>query len=340
MKKIISFISALIISLTSCGVETPKETAVVSGEFQVHYIDVGQADCSLLICGDDAMLIDGGNADDSSLVVTYLRKLGIEKLDYMVCTHAHEDHVGGLSGPLNTVTVENVYAPETEADSKVYNNFKKSALKNAGEIKNPKYGEIIELGDAKITFLAPVREDYEDLNNTSIILKAEFGETSFLFTGDAERDAEYDLMETGADIRVDVLKVGHHGSGSSTSYRFLNEVMPRYAVIQVGKDNSYGHPHDEVLSRLRDAEVEVFRTDENGDIIATSDGKNITFETKKSVSVATDTEKEYDYIGNKNSKTFHKSTCNALPTEKNRVYFSKREDAVNGGFKPCGNCKP
>lgn len=351
-KKFLSVILAFLISfsIASCSVVLPEEPQMtesaeeVSGDFAVHYIDVGQADSSLIICGDATMLIDGGNAEDSSLVVTYLNKLGITHLDYMVCTHAHEDHVGGLSGPLNTVTVGTVYAPYTESDIKAYTSFKKAALKQVSEIKVPDVGETIELGESKIVFLGPVTENYEDLNDTSIVLKAKFGETAFLFTGDATREAEADIINSGADLSADVFKVGHHGSESSNSYAFLREIMPEYAVISVGAGNSYGHPHDEVLSRLEDADVTVYRTDLQGDIIATSDGKNITFKTvkhKNSVQQTVQTTVSEDgYIGNKNSKKFHLPVCNALPAEKNRVYFENREEAIQASYEPCGGCKP
>lgn len=324
----------------------------VQGNLEVHFIDVGQADCSLLISDDDTMLIDGGNVSDGSLIITYLTRLGIDELDYVVCTHAHEDHVGGLSAPLHKFEVDTVYAPKTSSDTKAYKNFREKAL-NADEYKNPRVGETIELGDCKITFLAPVTEDYEDLNNTSIVLKAQFGATSFLFTGDAERDSEIDMIENGADLKADVLKVGHHGSETSSSYRFLNEVMPKYAVISVGKDNSYGHPNEAVLSRFSDLGATVYRTDEMGDIIATSDGKNITFKTgtkpQKNVqtkpvvpqqTVQKTENVESEYIGNKNSEIFHRTTCSSLPKESNRVYFSSRATAISENFRPCKNCNP
>jgi competence protein ComEC len=257
-----------------------NQAIVVDGNFEVHYIDVGQADAELVLCDGESMLIDGGNAADSNLIVSYLRDLNIDHLNYIVCTHAHEDHVGGLSGALNECTVDNVLCSTDNHDTKVFKNFKKYTEAQGKEIEIPETGDTFELGESYVEILGPQRE-YDELNNNSIVMKVTYGETSFLFTGDAEREAEQDIIDAGYDLSADVLKVGHHGSNSSTSYVFLREIMPKYAVISCGKDNSYGHPHEEPLSRLRDAGVTVYRTDESGHIVAVSDGKNISFQTEK-----------------------------------------------------------
>ena len=287
----------------------------------------------------EAMLIDGGNADDSRLLVSYLKKQGVNHLDYVICTHAHEDHVGGLSGPLSVFGVDEVYAPKTENDIKAYTNFKKTALKNVDEIKNPKIGEKIELGESVFTFLGPVSEDPDNLNNTSIIMRGVFGETSFLFTGDAERESELAVLDTGNVLQSTVLLAGHHGSSTSNSYVFLREVMPQFTVISVGKGNDYGHPHDEVLSRFKNLNAEIYRTDLQGTVIAHSDGKTVTFSTSKTEEENLQNTESL-YIGNKNSKKFHQSNCSSLPSEKNSVYFNTKEDAVKSGYSPCGGCKP
>ncbi len=249
-------------------------------DFQAHYIDVGQADSELIISNGHSMLIDGGNAPDSNLIVSYLRGCGIEHLDYVVCTHAHEDHVGGLSGALHECAADHVLCSVDEHDTKVFKNFKSYAKKQGREIEIPSAGDSFELGGSRVEILAPINE-YDDVNNNSIVLKVTYGDTSFLFTGDAEREEEQDILNAGYDISADVLKVGHHGSSTSTSYPFLREVMPKYAVISCEKGNSYGHPHKETLSKLNDADVKVYRTDLNGHIIALSDGENIEFKTKK-----------------------------------------------------------
>lgn len=243
-------------------------------ELRVLFIDVGQADSALLTCGDESLLIDGGNVDDSSTVYTVLKKNGVTHLDYVVCTHAHEDHAGGLSGALEACTAGTVYCPVTDYDSKAFRNFSDRVAEQNCELTVPKAGETFALGGAEVEFLA-CDPEAEDTNNTSIVLRVSYGATSFLFMADAETPVEQALLDAGTDLSATVLKVGHHGSSTSTSYRFLNEVMPRYAVISVGKDNSYGHPHEKILSRLEDADARILRTDELGDILFVSDGKTV-----------------------------------------------------------------
>ena len=318
--------------------------------FEVHYIDVDQGDCSLVLCDGHAMLIDGGESSESSKVYAYLKQHGVSHLDYMVATHAHSDHIGGLSGALNYATVDTAFCPVTDYDSKTFDSMVKYLDKQGIGITVPSAGDEFMLGSAHVQILGP-QKNYDDPNDTSIVMKVTYGETSFLFTGDAERTAEADILDAGYDLSSTVLKVGHHGSDTSTSYLFLREIMPEYAVIQVGKDNSYGHPTEDTLSRLRDADVKVYRNDLQGDIVCSSDGKIISFTTTKNESVQTnptvvvtpDVEEPDDageYIGNKNSKKFHLPTCKNLPAEKNRIYFDSRQAAVDAGQSPCGNCNP
>ena len=248
--------------------------------FEVHFLDVGQADAALILSDNETMLIDGGNPGDSSLIAAYLKKNNITHLDYVICSHAHNDHVGGLPGALSVADVSNVYAPKTENDIKAYRSFKAKTNAHGLAIKNPVPGESVIFGSSKVTFLGPVNENSSDLNNTSIVLKISYGETSFLFTGDAEREEEQSILAQNYDLSATVLKVGHHGGNTSTTYPFLREIMPEYAIISVGK-NGYGHPDENTLSRLRDAEVKVYRTDMHGDIIAISDGKTVVIKTKR-----------------------------------------------------------
>lgn len=252
-----------------------------NSNFEVHFIDVGQADSALIECDGETMMIDGGNVADSNVVAAYLKKEDVTELNYVVCSHAHEDHVGGLSGALSVTKADNIYAPKTKANTKAYKNFKKKAEEQNVEIKHPNVGDEIQLGSSTVEFLGPVDENGKDLNSTSIVLKITYGNTSFLFTGDAESDEEEEILNSGADLKSTVLKVGHHGSRTSTSYPFLREVMPQYAVISVEKGNSYGHPNEDTLSKLSDAGVEVYRTDESGDIVMTSDGNSISITTSK-----------------------------------------------------------
>ncbi len=336
----------------------PKPIPPVDSNFEVHYIDVGQADSALVLCDGKTMMIDGGNAEDSSLIYSYLKNRNITHLDYVIATHAHEDHIGGLSGALNFATVTNVYSPTKSYDSKTFENFFKNVAKEDAEIKIPTVGESFMLGSAEVKILGV--NSTEDTNNTSIVLKITYGETTFLFTGDAEREAEEVILNSGADLLSTVLKVGHHGSSTSTTYPFLREIMPKYAVISCGKNNEYGHPHEETLSRLRDADVTVYRTDEFGGIICKSDGKNVEFihEEKPTQNTVTpnpivkeetpqpsvpDAPADFEYVLNTNTKKFHYPSCSSADkiSEKNKGEFiGTRNELVSKGYSPCGICKP
>ena len=235
----LSLALSLVLALTGCGLSGGAgrpDPGPAEGTLEVHYIDVGQADSALLLCGGESMLIDGGNVADSDMVVAYLADQGVEELDYVVCTHAHEDHVGGLAGALSQYPAGEVLSPVTEYDSQAFGNFLKYTQEQGLSLTVPEPGDTWTVGTAAVTVLGPV-QDYDDTNNTSIVLRVDFGETSFLFTGDMERSAEEDLLESGAWLEADVLKVGHHGSDTSTSYPFLREVDPDYAVISVGENN-------------------------------------------------------------------------------------------------------
>jgi len=350
MKKLIPLLLALCLLLAGCTFEyvPPRDsteftaaTPNTSGDvLQIHYIDVGQADCALIEFGDFHMLIDGGNRDDGQLVVSYLDRMGIEELDAVICTHAHEAHVGGLPSVLAVFPTNVIYAPTRTYSSKIFDDFLYYADQQDREITIPEPGSRIDAGELTITFLGPVKS-YADPNDTSIVCRIDYGETSFLFTGDMEVTAENDMLDywDGMDWEVDVLKVGHHGSNTSTGYRFLYEVNPTYGVIPVGAGNDYGHPHKEPMSRLRQAGVTIFRTDEMGTILATSDGSEIAFTWENQSAVPENAEAaETIFIGNKNSKKFHAPHCDSLPAEKNRVEFASYQDAIDAGYTPCGGC--
>ena len=313
--------------------------------FQMHFIDVGQALSVLVECDGQFMLYDGGNVDDGSLVVSYLQSQGVEQLEYVFCSHAHEDHVGGLAAALAYFPANHVYAPVTEASTKCFQDFVKYTQQQGLQVEVPAVGTTWQLGGATITQLGPVAQ-YSDTNDTSLVLRIDYGATSFLLTGDMEADAERDLVNSGANLKVDVLQVGHHGSSTSTSYVFLNAVLPEMGIISCGVNNKYGHPHEETLSILRDAGVDVYRTDLLGTITIGSDGQNYTIGTEH---YATDAElnptapaasstAQQAYIGNVNSKKFHLPTCPNLPAEKNQILFSSYDEAVAAGYTPCSTC--
>ena len=276
MKKILYLLLLMLLMFTAgCGTVASAENLIV------YFLDVGQADAAILQCGDDVMMIDGGESSDSSLIYSYLTKtLGITHIDYMIATHPHADHIGGLSGALNACSVGVVYSPVTSYDSKQFSSLVKYTQKQGRDLTVPEVGDSFSFGDAQVQFISPSQK-YSNTNDSSIVVRIVHGINTFLFAGDAEWEAEHDMVDSGYDLSATVLKVGHHGSDTSSSYVFLREVMPKYAVISCGKGNSYGHPTEAVLSRLRDVGAQVFRTDMQGDVVFVSDGSALSFGTEK-----------------------------------------------------------
>jgi competence protein ComEC len=260
--------------------EVEKNTLPLSGKLEVHFINVGQADSILIKQGSKYMLIDAGNNGDGKLVKNYLLQEGIKNLEYVIGTHPHEDHIGGLDYIINDFKIGKIYLPKATSTTKTFQDVV-MAMKNKGmKATVPKPGETFNLGSAKLTILAPNGSEYKDLNNYSIVIRLEFGANSFLFTGDAEEVSEKEILAKGFKVKADLLKVGHHGSRSSTTPEFLTKVNPKYAVVSCEIGNDYGHPHKETMDKLKNKNIPVYRTDELGTIIATSDGKTIKFNTK------------------------------------------------------------
>ena len=353
--------AALVLSLAGCSglpsvpdgsadvVPNPSSAAAtvdtVDAPLEVHFIDVGQALSVLVECDGQFMLYDGGNVDDGSLVVSYLQKQGVEQLQYVFCSHAHEDHVGGLAAVMARFPAGHAYSPVTESSTKCFNDFVKYTQQQGLQLEVPSVGTVWPLGSATVTLLGPVT-GYSDTNNTSLVLRIDYGNTSFLLTGDMEKTAETDLVNSGANLKADVLQVGHHGSSTSTGYLFLNAVLPEMGVISCGTGNKYGHPHEETLSILRDAKVDVYRTDLQGTITIGSDGQNFTVGTEHFVpdsqlnptDPSASSTAQQAYIGNVNSKKFHLPTCANLPAEKNQILFSSYDEAIAAGYTPCASC--
>lgn len=257
-----------------------------AGTLTVTWLDVGQGDAAVIQCGGQSMLIDGGKPEKSSYIYAWMQQHGLSYLDVIVATHVDADHIGGLSGALNYASVGTAYCPVTTGTTETFQSFVKYLEQRGKQITVPTAGETFALGGAQVQILGPLHSA-EDSNDNSIVLKVSFGASSFLFTGDAERAEEQDLLNAGVNLQSTVLKVGHHGSDTSTSYPFLRSVAPQYAVISVGAGNSYGHPTEAVLSRLRDAGVTTFRTDMQGEITAVSDGQTINFSTAKNAAAET-----------------------------------------------------
>lgn len=329
---------------------------IALADLLVSFIDVGQGDATLIQCDGQNMLIDSGTNASTEALLSYLSEKAVSSFDLVVGTHPHEDHIGGLDNVIEQYDVENIWMPRVQADTKTFEDVLLAVRDKGLRITAPSPGQSFALGGSTITVLGPVGSGYEDTNNYSIVLRIDYGDYSFLFTGDAERESEQELLASGANLKADVLKVGHHGSSSSTTKAFLNAVDPDFAVISSGEGNSYGHPTSEVLDTLQTASVSVFRTDKCGTISISSNSNNLlidyasrhsndaeaTSDSGYSMTITyTATEEDIAlYIGNKNSHKFHDPSCGSLPLEKNRTYFKNREEAVDAGYDPCKKCKP
>lgn len=288
-KKLIYIIVAVVVAIASVfglsldDIETmlaglPVYTETQAG-FAVHFIDVGQGDCTLVLSNGESLLIDAGENGHETDVLNYLRSMGIEKLDYIVATHQHSDHIGGLPEVLEEFGTDNIIMPrltkEQTPTNSTYTAFLKAVQASKAKVISAKLGLTYALGDASFEILGPVTDDAEDINSMSAVTKITYGETSFIVTGDAEKDEELEIIDNGADLDCDVLRVGHHGSYTSSCKDFLDAVIPEICVISCGTDNDYGHPHDVVLKRLEKCTDEIYRTDICGDIVMTSDGTDI-----------------------------------------------------------------
>lgn len=247
-----------------------------SKELTIHYMDVGQGDATLITCGEDAMLIDAGDNSMGTTVQMYLSSQNITKLDYVIGTHPDADHIGGLDVVITKFDCETIFLTDEEKDTKTYEDVI-SAMKYKGYKKTlPVPEETYQLGDANFIIVAPLQEN-NDSNDNSIAILLTYGDTRFYFEGDAGEEEEAQILSSGADVKADVYKIGHHGSKTSTTDNMLETVSPEYAVISAGEDNRYGHPHAEVLNKLRINGIKTFRTDEQGTVVAKSDGENIVF---------------------------------------------------------------
>lgn len=343
------------------------DTSKPEGTLEVHYIDVGQGDATLIKCGSHAMLIDGGNNNKGTTVQLYLKKQGVESLDYVIGTHPDADHIGGLDVIVYKYNCEKVIMPDYEKDTKTYQELVDVIHDKNMKITYPVVGEQYALGEAKFTIIAPNSNSYGgNANDYSVAILLEYGKNRFLFTGDAEEASEMEMLSNGIELSADVYKVAHHGSRSASTQEFLNAVHPKYAVISCGEGNSYGHPHAEVLNRLRSMGVEVFRTDEQGSIIASSDGENITWncsatdswqsgeqtesdrensEDENSGNAISDavTSEQTTYVLNTNTKKFHRETCGNVSQIKEENFQKvqmSREELEQSGYSPCKNCNP
>ncbi len=261
-----------------------NDNVVLDGDCSVHYIDVGQGNCTLICCDGHYMLIDAGENDKGNLILNYLTDLGITKLDYVVASHPHSDHIGGLDVVINSIETENIIMPELK-DSIIPTSITYEDLLVAIDTNNVKVikavvGKTYSLGGGYFVVLGP-SGDFNDLNNMSVAIKFVYGDTSFLSTADMETSAEKVLITYNIDLSADVFLMGHHGSNTSNSENFLNLINAKYYVIQSGIGNKYGHPNVETLQKVAKLNGKLYRCDESGTVIFYSDGKNLTVKTSK-----------------------------------------------------------
>lgn len=331
----------------------------------VEFIDVGQGDATLIICEGKAMLIDAGDESAGTNVQNEMIKLGVEELDYFVCTHPDADHIGGADVIAYKFLVGKLLMPELERDTKAYERLADTIRERNIEVVHPAVGEEYSLGSANFTIVGPVKAyGRDETNDWSVCLRFTYGDTSFLFCGDAEEKAEEDMLAAGAGLEADVYHINHHGSSGSTSEAFLRAVDPTYAVVSCGRDNDYGHPHEETVEKLAACDVQLYRTDEQGNIFCYSDGKSLLweseFEQDLDAAYEQDTEKniapdtasvvesntvgevsEREYILNTNTKKIHLPDCKSVAKMKKknqRKVQAVLEDLLNDGYDPCQTC--
>lgn len=334
-------------------------SAADADKMEVHFIDVGQGDATLITGGGHSMLIDAGDDSKGTAIQNYLQKQNIKKLDYLILTHPDADHIGGAPVIITKFDIDTVFVSNFEKDNKTYQKLIQALDNKRLNAVTPAVGTQYALGMAQITILAP-NGVYDNPNDASIALLVQNGDNKFLFTGDAGENAEKDILTNQIDISADVYHAGHHGSRTSTSEDFFAAAKPSYAVVSCGAGNSYGHPHAQTLNTFRVNGVAVYRTDEQGSIIATSDGRQISWSCSPSTTwlageptalASTEAETiktpltsaEANYICNKNTKKFHVPTCSSVDemSEKNKLAVTlSREEVIAQGYVPCKRCNP
>lgn len=336
--------------------DTPETITNSDNKLISHIIDVGQGDSIFIELpdSDKCILIDAGEYDKAQTIITYIHNLGYDTLDYVVATHPHSDHIGGLPEVIDNFNVKTIYLSPESSTTKTYEKLLNSVKSSKANVITGKSGvSILKTKDVDINIVAPIETKFDNLNNASIVIKLTYKNNSFLFTGDAEKDEENTIT---ANIDADILKVGHHGSSSSTSQNFIDRVTPTYAVISCGLNNDYGHPHKETLDILSQNKISTYRTDLSGTIIFTSDGNNISVNAKPSENIvpATTTTKiaetsattqvpsEYKYVLNTSSKKIHYAYCVHVSeiSPENIAYTNDYQKAINEGYTPCKTCNP
>ena len=375
-KRIAAVLIAVLLLLCSCrengaNLRNTGENFENDRQLSVDFIDVGQGDSILICSGGQSMLVDAGTNESGKTVLNFLSDKGIKKLDYAVGTHPHADHIGGLDDVIRGIDTDSLLMPNAVTDTKTFNDVLDAAESRNLSITVPEEDDEFSLGASRVTVLSKNKEQSDNLNNSSLILKVVYGDFSLLLTGDAEKEAEKQLLSDKKDVSADVLKVGHHGSETSTSGDFLKAVSPKCAVISCGKNNDYGHPHEKTLKKLEKQGTEVYRTDISGTIslFADSDGRfsvSVKGKTERTINgsdgaapdrsdaissaeqsefsrTAGNTDGGEEYILNIGTKKFHKKDCKnaqSIIGKNKKEYVGSRQQLINDGYAPCGACKP
>ena len=375
-KRIAAVLIAALLLLCSCrengaNLRNTGENFENDRQLSVDFIDVGQGDSILICSGGQSMLVDAGTNESGKTVLNFLRDKGIKKLDYAVGTHPHADHIGGLDDVIRSIDTDSLLMPNAVTDTKTFNDVLDAAESRNLSITVPEEDDEFSLGASRVTVLSKNKEQSDNLNNSSLILKVVYGNFSLLLTGDAEKEAEKQLLSDKKDVSADVLKVGHHGSETSTSGEFLKAVSPKCAVISCGKNNDYGHPHEKTLKKLEKQGTEIYRTDISGTIslFADSDGRfsvSVKGKTERTFNgsdgaapdrsdaissaeqsefsrTAGNTDGGEEYILNIGTKKFHKKDCKnaqSIIGKNKKEYVGSRQQLINDGYAPCGACKP
>lgn len=330
---------------SSCtSVQEPTSTTSapspkITGNVQIAYLNVGQGDSTFIqLPTGETVLIDAGEEDDGQTVIQYIKNSGCVTIDYLIATHPHADHIGGMADVINAFTIKKIFMPQVSHTTKTYENLLTTIQAKGLTIQSAKAGKVLfDYGNLSAVFLSPCKADSADLNNSSAVLKLSYNDKSFLFMGDAEREAEEELLSGGFSLAADVLKVGHHGSDTSTTRAFAEAVRPSIAIISVG-ENSYGHPAPAVLAALQAVGAEIWRTDEKGAAVVTFDGATLALEQMEDIrSHAPFVDSEtIVYITNSGTK-YHRNGCRYLNKSKIPIPLNEIDTTK---YAPCSVCKP
>lgn len=348
---LLSLLATFLTVLTGCADSSFAPEAISPGSasgLSVHYIDVGQGDSMLIQSSGRSMLIDTGTSDQSEKLLKYLSDQGVTRFDYVIGTHPDSDHIGSLDIIIDKYEIGTLLMPPREHTTRTFEDVLDAAANKRLKITKPSVGTVYQLGDASFEIIAPNQDYGDDNNNWSIGIKLVYGENRFIMCGDAEAEAELDICNEIKDLSADVLKLGHHGSRTSSTEEFLDRVKPEYAVISCGKGNTYGHPSPETLKKLKSRNIKILRTDEQGTIIARSDGKKIIWNTTPDTSELSsdDTSSAPEnpgYILNTNTKKFHRINCPSaedISDENKEAFQGTREKLIQKGYEPCKRCNP